>query len=165
MKITLQRLYHTQGNPPKDYTCGFLAIEQHEFNCFVVEDVYRAIKVPGDTRIPAGEYKLEILKVDNDWVINHRIKYNTNPNDQWFKYPIHLLDVPEFQGILIHAGIDPVATQGCLLLNYNFDTSAIVNPGAKSTVAVEAFYKLVYPIIESGIDTRILIRDESFLNL
>ena len=48
MKITLQRLYHTQGNLPKDYTGGFLALEQGKFNCFVVEDVPRLVKIPGN---------------------------------------------------------------------------------------------------------------------
>lgn len=70
------------------------------FLCNTLEDTVRpqGVKIFGKTAIPAGTYKIDMLF----WQI-----YNDN-------YP-HLIDVPNFEGILIHPGIVPEHTEGCIL--------------------------------------------------
>jgi hypothetical protein len=157
MKFILQRLFFTQNNAQGDYTCGYIAGTNANFRSFVIEDVFRAKKLKAETRIPAGTYKLGINKSDTPLTIKHRTSYGS-----WFKYHIQLLEVPNYQGVYVHAGNDDSHTEGCLLLNYAFDYTASDKPGSKSVIAVEAFYKLVYPLLEAGTACYIEIRDETF---
>lgn len=81
-------------------TIGALLIDG-VFECFVLEDQVRApfVKVPGQTAIPAGRYRLSITP------------------SQRFKEDLPLLaDVPGFEGIRIHAGNTPDDTEGCLVV-------------------------------------------------
>jgi hypothetical protein len=92
--------------PSKDgATLGVLFVDG-TFECFVLEDVLReqpgqpvsAWKVPGDTAIPAGRYRVDITQ---------------SPR---FKRRLPLLaHVPGFEGIRIHPGNAPGDTEGCLL--------------------------------------------------
>jgi hypothetical protein len=93
--------------PSKDgATLGSLYIDGH-WCCFTLEDVIReqagqpvkAWKVPGQTAIPAGRYRLIVTP-------SHR-----------FKRPLPLVvDVPGFEGIRIHPGNGPADTEGCILV-------------------------------------------------
>jgi len=157
MKFILQRLFFTQNNSQGDYTCGYIAETSAKFRSFVIEDVFRPEKLKAKTRIPAGTYKLGINKADTPLTIKHRTSYGS-----WFKYHIQLLEVPNYQGIYVHAGNDDSHTEGCLLLNYAFDHTASDKPGSKSVLAVEAFYKVVYPLLEAETPCYIEIRDETF---
>jgi hypothetical protein len=69
--------------------------------CFILEDRVRAagVKVPHETAIPAGRYRVIV-----DW--SNRFK----------KYAFHILDVPNFTGIRIHSGNTDKDTDGCLLV-------------------------------------------------
>ncbi len=70
------------------------------FICNTLEDIVRlnGEKVYGETAVPAGEYNMKM----SFWET-----YNAD-------YP-HLLNVPNFTGILIHPGTEPGHTEGCLL--------------------------------------------------
>lgn len=70
------------------------------FICNTLEDVVRpkGIKIYGETAIPEGRYEVKM----HFWQ-----KYNDY-------YP-QLLDVPGFEGILFHAGVNKDHTEGCLL--------------------------------------------------
>lgn len=87
-------------------TLGCLFLDGHFF-CFTLEDVIRerpgepvsAWKVPGETAIPAGRYRVIIT-----------------PSPK-FKRPLPLiLDVPGFEGIRIHRGNRAVHSLGCPLV-------------------------------------------------
>lgn len=72
------------------------------FLCNTLEDETRAagVKVYGETAIPAGTYKVEMVPFRGD------------PNKI---YP-HLINVPLFDGICMHGGNKPADTLGCILL-------------------------------------------------
>lgn len=86
-----------------DYTLGKLIIAD-TFMCYTMEDPDRdlekgGIKFPGNTAIPKGRYQVVI-----DW------------SDKFSRLSIHLLNVPQFEGIRIHAGNSPEDTDGCILV-------------------------------------------------
>ena len=68
------------------------------------------VKVPKETAIPRGKYKLTIT-------FSNR-----------FQKPMpYVHDVPQFEGVRIHAGNEPVNTEGCPLLGNIRTTTGIAN--------------------------------------
>ena len=66
---------------------------------YTLEDVKREVKIPGETCIPAGTYRL-ILDFSN----------------RYRRIMPRLLNVPNFTGILIHSGNNDIDTHGCILV-------------------------------------------------
>ncbi len=97
MELKLQR------NPSTDKsTIGDLAVDgAHQ--CFTLEDPVRAVKIPGSTAIAAGRYPIELA-----W------------SSKFKCLMFHLIGVPDFNGILIHAGNTPEDTEGCLLVGRSY---------------------------------------------
>mgnify|MGYP003668683732 CR=1 FL=1 len=84
-----------------DSTSGLLFEETslgEKFLCYTLEDERRAFKVKGETRVPAGTYKID-LRTEGGF----HSRYDR-------KYPgvhigmLHIIDVPNFEYILIHTG-------------------------------------------------------------
>lgn len=67
--------------------------------CYTLEDVVRDVKIPRQTAIPAGEYKLRIT-------MSNRFK----------RLLPEVLDVPNFLGVRIHGGNTHENTEGCPLV-------------------------------------------------
>ena len=83
-------------------TIGDLNVANGLFKCSTLEDTVRRVKKFGETAIPAGLYRV---------VLTTSFKFGFVP---------HLLNVPYFEGILIHNGNAPVDTHGCILVGqYN----------------------------------------------
>jgi len=79
-------------------TIGELYID-NRFECFTLEDRIRALKVPGTTAIPVGNYEVVVT-----W-------------SNRFKRPLPLLmNVPNYEGVRIHTGNTDENTEGCLLV-------------------------------------------------
>ena len=154
MKFLQQRLFHTDK-----FSCSFVENEQRTFRSWCLEDTKRAIKIPGQTRIPAGFYELKIRKEETPLTLRHRAAYN-KPNDSWFKFHIEVTGIPGFDSVYVHTGNDVDDTEGCLLFAYTFDMSVPTDQALKSTAAVRAFYEKVYPLLEAGERCFIEIRDE-----
>lgn len=100
MKLRVERLWKKPG-----YTVGRLYVDG-KFFCNTLEDTVRDLnrerKIPGKTAIPYGEYKV---------VFNWSPKFGRN-------LP-RLLNVPAFDGILIHPGNTADDSSGCILVGKN----------------------------------------------
>lgn len=95
MKLTLRR--HASG---LTCTIGDLYVEGVWFSNSL-EDIVRPEKIAGETAIPAGTYKIVVTE---------------SPR---FGKPLPLLiDVPNFEGVRIHAGNTDKDTEGCILVGH-----------------------------------------------
>lgn len=92
-----------------DSTLALMFVEQR-WECFGLEDEYRDVKVPRDTRIPAGTYRLSLHR-SSRFQPEYRRRFGPTHAGM-----IHLLDVPGFSWILIHCGNHDGDTDGCLLV-------------------------------------------------
>lgn len=134
MKLKIERRYFSD-----DYTIGSLYINDIFF-CDTLEDPNRDLnkngvfdngesKVYGNTCIPFGTYKVEL-------------KYSPK-----FKRELpRLINVPSFEGILIHRGNYPKDTQGCVLVGENKAKGAVLN----STKYEEKLVNILREAIASG---------------
>jgi hypothetical protein len=114
-----------------------------KFLCYTLEDEYRSTKVRGETRVPAGTYKLE-LRTEGGFHARYTKKYGS-----MHKGMLHVTKVPGFEWILIHTGNTDEHTAGCLLVGDSQENNALVKDGfiGKSTAA----YKRIYPDIARAI--------------
>ena len=153
MIFKLQRLYHDDK-----FTLSFILSDDNSYRSFVVEDTFRAVKVAGETRIPAGFYPLTIRKEDTPLTIKHR---NNPAYKAWgFKYHIEVSNIPNFKGVYIHSGGDEGDTEGCITPGYSFDLTALQARQQKSIISVRDFYAKVYPMIEAGEKVFLQVEDE-----
>lgn len=106
MEILVQRIAKKD-----DYTIGRLSIDG-KYVCDTLEDKVRepGVKVAGKTAIPAGRYRV---------IVNVSPKFGR-------ELP-RLLDVPGFEGILIHRGNTPEDTAGCILVGENRAKGKVLN--------------------------------------
>ncbi len=107
-------------------TAGLFVLGFDPFG-FTLEDVVReGPKVPGETAIPAGRYKV-ILSASH--VFKNR--------DGSPKVLPELLDVPGFSGVRIHGGNTAADTKGCILVGKYRDRSDYIHESqAAAIVAV-----------------------------
>ena len=128
-----------------DSTNGILIDKtNNKFLAYTLEDEYRDEKKFGETRIPEGTYKLGLRKVGG-----YHAKYSKRFSDIHIGM-LHVLDVPNFEYILIHCGNTDEHTAGCLLVGDSQENNQITTNGfiGKSTQA----YKRIYPDIANAID-------------
>lgn len=107
--------------------------------CFVLEDGFRAVKVPGETRIPPGVYKIAKRKAGKFYA-QYRQKYR-------HEFSIELENVPGFSDILIHIGNTVFDSRGCLLVGRGVDFN-----GRYSVVKSEPAYLEIYSLIKQAFD-------------
>lgn len=106
MKLRVERLWKKPT-----YTVGRLYVNGKLY-CNTLEDVVRDLtkeaKVPGKTAIPAGTYK---------------VIYNWSP--KFGRNLPRLLNVPHFDGILIHPGNTADDSAGCILVGKNTEVGRL----------------------------------------
>lgn len=119
MKITIDRTWKK-----KDYTIGRLFINGELF-CNTLEDTDRDLtqdmnlrtlinkKIPNQTAIPTGQYDIT-LNVKSPKFSTYDFYFDVCKG-----YLPRLLNVPGFDGILIHCGSGPQHSSGCILVGYN----------------------------------------------
>lgn len=106
------------------YTEGYLFLDGKYF-CYTLEDKVRhdGVKVYGQTAIPSGEYE---------------VRLEVSPRFQK-KLP-HILNVPGFDGILIHGGNTANDSLGCVLVAQNKVGPGYIQ-GSMSQYLVDALSK------------------------
>ena len=134
MKLKLNRIALR-----KTYTIGKLYIDGKYF-CDTLEDTVRDTnksgkfdngekKVKGKKDIPYGTYEIK-------WTYSPRFK----------KYTPQLMNVPQFEGIRIHAGNSSTDTEGCLLLGENKKVGMVLN----SRATINKFYPIIKEACSKG---------------
>jgi hypothetical protein len=129
-----------------DSTSGLLfevtEVKKH-FLCYTLEDERRVLKVRGETRVPAGTYKIE-LRNEGGFHQRYTKKYPSIHRGM-----LHITDVPNFEYILIHTGNTDEHTAGCLIVGDAQENNLILPDGfvGKSVNA----YKRIYPSIAKAI--------------
>lgn len=137
MKLLLQRLSHDEQS-----TLGELRIDGL-LVAATVEDEPRAVKLRGETRIPAGSYRIKLRTVGGFHARELR-RYG----DDWHHGMLWLQDVPGFEYILIHCGNTERDTEGCIIVG----TSAVPNgKGGGSVSGSRAAYERLYPRVAAAI--------------
>lgn len=130
MRLTLDRFY--KGS---NYTIGRLYIDGVYF-CDTLEDTVRDLpeeeKIYSQTAIPAGTYRITLNVVSP--------KYSQRKSYDWCggRLP-RLLNVPFFDGILIHAGNTAKDSAGCILVGENKEKGKVLN----SMATLKRLYKVL----------------------
>lgn len=113
-----------------------------ELVCHGLEDQQQNFKVMGETRISAGKYRIGIRDVGG---FHNRY----SKRFKFHKGMLQILDVPEFEYVLIHVGNDDDDTGGCLLVGAG---SVVANDGTVTiSNSVLAYTRLYNKVIESAI--------------
>ena len=117
-----------------------------KFLCYTLEDERRALKVKGETRIPAGIYNIE-LRREGGFHQRYTKKYSNIHRGM-----LHITDVPNFEYILIHTGNTDEHTAGCLIVGDSQENNIILKDGfvGKSVNAYKRIYPSVAKAIEQG---------------
>ena len=142
MKLLLKRIAKQ-----KTYTIGKLYIDG-VYECDTLEDTDRGLsndmsideikkkKEYGQTAIPTGSYEVTMN------VVSPKFRNRSWAKPYNGKLP-RLIDVPGYEGVLIHVGNKPEDTLGCLLVGQNKIKGQVVNSTA-------TFHKLMEKLIEAN---------------
>lgn len=149
MKLTIKLL----ANRPT-YSISKLYIDNVYF-CDVLEDTQRGLKqtddlqvikskkVYGDTAIPRGTYKITMD------VVSNKFKSRSWAKPYGGKLP-RLLDVPGYEGVLIHPGNTSKDTLGCILVGKNNIVGQVTN-------SVNTFHTLMNKLLAEKDDITITL--------
>lgn len=105
MLITLQRRFFTNRS-----TLGELYFDD-VFECMTLEDPVRppGVKIPGDTAIPYGEFKVVMT-----W------------SPKFYTMLPELLAIPNYSKVRLHWGNGPRDTEGCILTGRTWESEAYI---------------------------------------
>lgn len=152
-----------------DWSIGRIKVKEKPVG-FSIEDEIRQVKLHGETAIPFGAYKLGFRQSpkfsDKFWwsdsqkilVPKSKLQACKHIKDLRPHDLIWLLDVPNFQYVLIHWGNFDDDTEGCLIVGsaigfmrnkFGEMKEAVIN----SQFFYKTFYEMVYPIIKEGNQT------------
>ena len=141
--IVVERIAHNESG-----TISVVQVGEGGPCLFGLEDPPRPKKVKGDTRIPAGLYRL-IWRTVGRWAAKFSGK----------GYPgsLEIAGVPNYTDVLVHVGNTKRDTMGCLLvgMSANFANMTIGN----SRTACKVLYD---EVDRRGGDWQILYKDEHF---
>ena len=114
-------------------TMGSLYVDG-AWECWTLEDAIREQKVPGETCIPHGVYRVDIT-----------------PSQRFHRLLPILLDVPGFTGVRIHPGNTIADTKGCLLVGRTRSSGQV----GESRLAFEALFPQLVAGLSGGIEIHI----------
>lgn len=130
-------------------------VPSRRFECFVLEDERRAVKVQHETCIPPGVYEI-ILREGSPAFGHYDQKFENH------KGVPHLQGVPDFEWIYIHPGNREDQTSGCLLPGLH----PVVLPDGefevhKSTAAYLELYRKIKLALDAGDRVAIHITEDT----
>lgn len=152
MELRLKRIARKAN-----YTIGKLYID-NKYVCDTMEDTDRNLfqdmpieqlkrqKIAGITAIPTGTYQIT-MKVQSP---------RFSKKKQYLfcgGYLPRLLNVPGYEGVLIHIGNYPSDTEGCILVGENKKKGMVIN----STVIFKALYTILKAASDKGDTIKITI--------
>jgi hypothetical protein len=108
--------------------------------CYTLEDEHRDVKVPGNTRIPAGRYQLT-LRTEGGMTLKYAERF-----PEMHRGMLWLLNVPGFQWVYFHCGNTDVDTDGCILFGQDADEHE------RRINASGAAYRDVYPLLADAVE-------------
>jgi len=132
MKVLIKRLHNN-----KNETIGIMFVNDIE-ECWILEDQKQeGKKVYGETRIPAGVYKIE-LRTEGRLHDKYKKKFPS-----FHKGMLHIKNIPGFTYVYIHIGNTDDDTLGCPLTGKlaSIQDGNIITE--RSTEAYEKLYKKV----------------------
>jgi len=145
MRILVDRI-----KSDSDSTLSIISIDG-EFECFGLEDAYHKHKIPKKTRIPPDIYVVGVRKVGGF----HTRYFDKFPS--FHQGMLQVMDVPNFDFILIHIGNFSGDTEGCLLVGCGASTQNRLTIQS-SKIAYKIFYKKVIQAALNG-DLTVEYRD------
>ncbi len=119
-----------------DATLSMVTIDG-KFECFSTEDEYREEKIAGETRIPAGVYDIGVRTVGG-----FHSRYS-NKFPEFHQGMLQVLDVPDFEYILIHIGNTDDDTAGCLVVGQNAYTGGELKNGSSTYAYINLYQKVI----------------------
>ena len=134
-----------------------LLFYNNKFFCYALEDTFHPVKIPGETRIPAGTYQLGFNKSVTPLTQKYRDQF------QWFNYHLELKSVPNYQAVYLHVGNYHKDTEGCILIADGIGAANSQAMVTHSRQAYQRLYQQVKSELEQGTPARIIVRDESWL--
>ena len=133
----------------EEYTIGNMMVDSLWFSNTLEDAVRTGAKIHGRTAIPVGKYK---VRMDT---VSLRFK-----NRAWAKpyggVVPRLVDVPRFEGVLIHPGNTAADTDGCILVGVNKAKGKILD-SVKTYRTLMDFHLM--PAYKRGEDIWIEIKD------
>jgi hypothetical protein len=144
MFIEMMRVYQDDK-----VTLGFMRVDDRVYT--TCEDAFHVEKIPGETRIPPGEYRIKLRKKSSK-ADRYREKFGDEHTGM-----IWLQDVPGFEHIYIHIGNDQDDSEGCVLVGNTLDPQA--GYIGESTAAYSDLYPKVIGAVENGEPVAIEIRE------
>ena len=109
-------------------TLGELLLDGvHE--AWTVEDEVRDVKIPGETAIPAGKYRVVLTM-----------------SKRFGKVLPELLNVPNYEGVRIHSGNTAADTHGCILIGEEKSPTGVL----RSREAMVELMAALTGVIENG---------------
>ena len=136
MKITVERFTSNA-----DATLSTIWVDG-AFECFGLEDAYHALKIPGQTRIPAGTYRVTLR--DEGGMTR---KY-ANRFPRIHRGMLWLRDVPGFDWVYFHVGNRHEDTEGCILVADGADA----RPGNMHVPYSTGAYERLYAAVAEAAD-------------
>lgn len=135
MDLRVERRWKKEG-----YTIGILYINGVRF-CETLEDKVRpnGVKIYGKTAIPAGRYRITMD------IVSDKFRNRSWARPYNGKLP-RLLNVPNFEGVLIHVGNRPEDTLGCILVGNNRVKGMVLD----STQRFKELMDILIPANKSG---------------
>ena len=129
----------------KDSTNGLLfdTTKERKFLCYTLEDEFRSEKKYGETRIPDGEYKIA-LRTEGGFHGRYSRRF-----EKIHKGMLQVMEVENFEYVLIHCGNTDEHTNGCLIVGDTQTNNLVASNGfvGSSTKA----YSRIYPNIAKAL--------------